>query len=94
METITKTILIDRLAKESHVTKVSIKAIIDNLFVQIKNELAAGNRVSILGFGSFEVRDRAARNGKNPATGEAMVIPASKNVGFKAGKELKIAVKK
>lgn len=73
-------------------TKKQVSEIFDGIFETISNSLAAGDRVSIAGFGSFSVSDRAARVGRNPRTGEEIHIPASKNVKFKAGKELKEAV--
>lgn len=61
-----------------------------NAFVEVvTNELAKGERVQLVGFGTFEVRQRAARKGRNPQTGEEMRIPASKAPVFKAGKNLK-----
>ena len=64
-----------------------------NVFVDVvTNELAKGNRVQLVGFGTFEVRQRAARKGRNPQTGEEMRIPASKAPVFKAGKHLKDVV--
>ncbi|ACE83772.1 HU family DNA-binding protein [Cellvibrio japonicus] len=59
---------------------------------QITNALARGESVALLGFGSFQVSERAARTGRNPQTGEAIQIAASKSVSFKAGKALKDAV--
>ena len=59
----------------------------------IEETLASGDKVQVIGFGTFEVRDRAARKGRNPQTGEEIQIPASKVPGFKAGKALKEAVK-
>ena len=56
------------------------------------NELCQGGRVQLVGFGSFEVKERAARTGKNPATGEQIDIPASKAPAFKAGKAFKDAI--
>lgn len=64
-----------------------------NAFVEVvTDELARGNRVQLVGFGTFEVRHRAARKGRNPQTGEEMRIPASKAPVFKAGKHLKDVV--
>ena len=60
---------------------------------QSADTLAAGEKVQLIGFGTFEVRERAARTGRNPQTGEEMQIAASKVPAFKAGKELKEAVK-
>ncbi len=64
-----------------------------NVFVDVvTEELGKGNRVQLVGFGTFEVRNRAARKGRNPQTGEEMRIPASKAPVFKAGKNLKEVV--
>ncbi len=64
-----------------------------NAFVDVvTDELSAGNRVQLVGFGTFEVRHRAERKGRNPQTGEEMRIPASKAPVFKAGKHLKDVV--
>ena len=57
-----------------------------------ENTLKAGNKVQLVGFGSFEVKERAARTGKNPATGEQIEIPASKSPTFKPGKAFKDAI--
>ncbi len=66
-----------------------------NAFVEVvTKELAKGERVQLVGFGTFEVRHRAARKGRNPQTGEEMRIPASKAPVFKAGKHLKEVVNK
>lgn len=59
----------------------------------IKEELASGRKVQIVGFGVFEVSERAARKGRNPQTGEEINVPATRAPRFKAGKELKAAVK-
>ncbi|MGE6348658.1 HU family DNA-binding protein (plasmid) [Bacillus mycoides] len=68
---------------------VATQAVLD----AITNALANEEKVQILGFGTFEVRERSARTGRNPQTGEEMQIAASKAPAFKAGKELKTAVK-
>jgi len=69
----------------------SAKAV-DAIFDTIQTTLADGEGIAITGFGTFEVRDRAARTGRNPKTGEAIQIKAQKTVGFKVGKGLKTAV--
>jgi DNA-binding protein HU-beta len=66
----------------------------DNVFDTITKHLKKGDRVQVPGFGSFAVSKRAARKGRNPATGAAITIKASKNARFKAGKELKDALNK
>lgn len=79
-------------AKTEMSKKDSEKAV--NAFVEAVTEaLAKGEKVQLVGFGGFEVKERAERTGRNPRTGEATVIPASKNPVFKAGKALKDAVK-
>ena len=73
-------------------TKKDIAVVVDEVFDTIKNTLASGEKVAIAGFGSFEVAERAAREGKNPRTQEKLIIPASKAPKFKAGKAFKDAV--
>jgi len=63
------------------------------VFDHITNALARGDTVQLLGFGSFQVKERAAHSGRHPGTGEALEIPASKQVHFRAGTALKAAVK-
>ncbi|OTZ71070.1 hypothetical protein BK769_16895 [Bacillus thuringiensis serovar kumamtoensis] len=63
------------------------------IFIYMRNVLAKEEKVQIIGFGTFEMRERSARTGRNPQTGEEMQIAASKAPAFKAGKELKEAVK-
>ena len=73
-------------------TKKDIAVVVDEVFNTIKNTLASGEKVAIAGFGSFEVTERAARECKNPRTGEPVHVDASKAPKFKAGKALKDAV--
>ena len=68
-------------------------AAVDALFETIQEALQAGEKVQVIGFGNFEVRERAARKGRNPQSGEEIQIEASKVPAFKAGKALKDAVK-
>lgn len=89
-----KTELITKVAKETETTKKDAKVIVDAVFETIQEELSEGGDVSILGFGTFSVTERAARKGRNPQTGEEMDIPATKSPKFKAGKSLKEIVKK
>lgn len=65
---------------------------VDAVLESIQHALQNGEHVQLLGFGTFEVRERAAREGRNPQTGEALTIPAGKTPAFKAGKALKEAV--
>ncbi|MBE5876948.1 MAG: HU family DNA-binding protein [Lachnospiraceae bacterium] len=84
-----KTELIDALAAKTGLTKKDSEATL-NAFVQtVTEQLAKGDKVSLVGFGTFEVSERAAREGRNPQTGETMKIAASKAPKFKAGKALK-----
>ena len=85
--------LIDAVATKSELTKQDTKKAVDALFETISNTLANEEKIQLIGFGTFEVRERAARTGRNPQTGEEMTIPASKVPAFKPGKELKEALK-
>jgi len=88
-----KTELVNAVATKSELTKQDSKKAVDALFETISNTLAKEEKIQLLGFGTFEVRERAERTGRNPQTGEEMTIPASKVPVFKPGKELKEAVK-
>src|SRR5215470_10321730 len=90
--TITRTQLAARLAEEHQLTKRAGRELLDNLVSLITKHLKKGERVRIAGLGILQVRKRAARMGRNPATGEAIKIKASKKVAFRASKELKAAV--
>ncbi|HLR92374.1 MAG TPA: HU family DNA-binding protein [Atopostipes sp.] len=85
--------LIEGVASKTDLTKKDATAAVEALFDVVTETLADGERVQVIGFGSFEVRDRAARKGRNPQTGEEIEIPATKVPAFKAGKGLKDAVK-
>jgi DNA-binding protein HU-beta len=86
--------LIDAIAKESKLTKVDSKKALDSMIKAITKSLKKGDKVVLVGYGSFNVVKRAARTGKNPRTGAAIKIPAKKVVKFKAGAELAKAVEK
>lgn len=88
-----KTELVNSVAEQAELTKKDAAQVVDAVFDTILNSLKAGDSVQILGFGNFEIRDRAARTGRNPQTGEEIEIPASKVPAFKPGKQLKEAVK-
>ncbi|MFE7084151.1 HU family DNA-binding protein [Priestia megaterium] len=88
-----KTELVDAVATKSKLTKQDSKKAVDALFETISNTLAKGEKIQLVGFGTFEIRERAERTGRNPQTGEEITIPASKSPAFKPGKELKEAVK-
>ncbi|MBR7184363.1 MAG: HU family DNA-binding protein [Clostridia bacterium] len=88
-----KTQLIDAVAKESNLKKKDAEAAVNALLATIENTLRAGDKVQIVGFGTFEVKNREAHQGRNPATGETIMIAASKHPAFTAGKAFKDALK-
>jgi DNA-binding protein HU-beta len=88
----TKTDLIAQVAEKTSLTKKNSVAAIDAVFAAITAALAQGNGLSLTGFGSFAVSERAAKEGRNPKTGEKMAIAASKTVKFKPGKSLKDSI--
>ena len=87
-----KTELIDAVAEGADISKAAATRALDTMLDSISKSLASGNQVTLVGFGTFSVKDRAARTGRNPRTGEPIDIPAAKVPGFKAGKALKDAV--
>ena len=87
-----KTELIEAIAKETGLKKKDAEAAVGAFIGAIEGALAKGEKVQLVGFGTFEVRNRAAKQGRNPRTGETMTVPASKVPAFKAGKALKDAV--
>ena len=84
--------LIAAIAEQANLTKADAGRALDGLTQAIENTLKAGESVTLVGFGSFEVRARAERSGRNPQTGEAMTIAASKTPAFNPSKSLKDAV--
>ncbi|MEH7217892.1 HU family DNA-binding protein [Bacillus toyonensis] len=88
-----KTELIKQVAQEANLTQKDATASVQAVLDQITQALAKGDSVQLIGFGTFEVRERSARIGRNPQTGEEMFIPGGKTPAFKAGKSLKEAVK-
>jgi len=87
-----KTGLVDAVATETTGTKKDAEAAVDAVFRAISQSLARGEEVSVHGFGIFEVVDRPERDGRNPQTGEAIKIAASKSPKFKPAKQLKSLV--
>ena len=81
--------IIEALAEKTGLTKADVARVYEGTFELFKEELGKGNDVAVAGFGTFKVSERAAREGRNPQTGETMTIAASKNPKFKAGKALK-----
>lgn len=88
-----KTALIDAIAAKAGLTKKDAGVVLDAVLDSITGALKSGDKVQLIGFGTFEVRKRAARMGKNPQTGADVKIPATKVPVFKAGKALKDIVK-
>jgi DNA-binding protein HU-beta len=82
------------LAEKHELTKKQTNLIMDDLIAHLVKNLKKGNRIRMAGLGILQVRKRAARMGRNPATGEAIKIPAKKKIAFRAAKELKEAVGK
>lgn len=88
-----KTQLIDVVAEKAELPKAQAKAAIEAFTDAVTDALKEGDEVTLVGFGTFGVRERAARTGRNPQTGKEIQIPAAKNPVFKAGKALKDSVK-
>lgn len=84
-----KTEIIASLAESIGLSKADVEKVYNATFELFKEELAKGNKISVSGFGTFDISERAEREGRNPQTGETIKIAASKSVKFKAGKELK-----
>ena len=87
-----KSELVASVSDVSELTKKDAEKAVNAVFASVQKALVEDDKVQIIGFGTFEVRTRAARKGRNPQTGETIEIPASKNPVFKAGKALKEAV--
>ncbi|MFZ4451940.1 HU family DNA-binding protein [Salibacterium aidingense] len=87
-----KTDLINAVAEQADISKKDASKAVDAVFDSITETLKKGDKIQLVGFGSFEVRERAARKGRNPQTGEEIKIPATKNPAFRPGKQLKDAV--
>ena len=84
-----KTELIAAMAEQTELSKKDAEAALKAFIDVVSEELKKGEKVQLVGFGTFEVSERSAREGRNPATGETMTIAASKSPKFKAGKALK-----
>jgi len=85
----TKTELIGNVAQIADITKIEASLAVNAVLDTIGNTLKDGGNIALPGFGTFSVRDRAERKGRNPQTGEEITIPAGKVVKFKAGKNLR-----
>lgn len=90
----TKSDLITTVAESAGLTKKDTEKVVSGLLAAITDALVSGDKVQIVGFGTFEVRARKEREGRNPSNGKPMIIPASRVPAFKAGKSLKDAVSK
>ncbi|KGP75542.1 DNA-binding protein [Desulfosporosinus sp. Tol-M] len=86
--------LISAVAEKADMSKKDAEKAVSAVFATIEQSLAQSEKVQLVGFGTFEVKDRAERTGRNPQTKETILIPAAKVPGFKAGKALKEAVQK
>lgn len=80
--------LIEKVAKDCDMTKVVAEQVLNSILNTITDAVAAGNKVSLIGFGTFSVSQRAAREGRNPQTGQSIQIQTKKVVKFKAGTKL------
>lgn len=84
-----KTELVQAVSEKTDMTKKDATQAVEAVFEVISEALAGGQKVQLVGFGNFEIRERAARKGRNPQTGEVIDIAASKIPAFKAGKALR-----
>ena len=89
-----KTELVAAVAEKTGASKKDSEKLVSAVFETITNALVAGDKVALVGFGAFEVKERPARTGRNPRTKETIEIPASRSASFKPGKALKDAVNK
>jgi DNA-binding protein HU-beta len=89
----TKADLITKIANKAGMTKASAENALNSFIASVEEVLASQGKLTLTGFGTFEVQDRKARTGRNPRTGKAIKIPASKVVKFRPGKLLKESVK-
>lgn len=87
-----KTNLIDAMAEDAGVSKVAAKKALESFLGNVENSLKKGDRVSLVGFGSWSVSKRAAREGRNPQTGKTIKIAAKNVVKFKSGSDMQKAV--
>jgi DNA-binding protein HU-beta len=86
---VNKSELVQAVADKTMMTKKDVTVVVDAVFEAIQEALSQGVKVQLVGFGNFEIRERAARMGRNPQTGETIEIAASKIPAFKAGKSLR-----
>lgn len=86
--------LIQKVAEKTGISKKETETVVNETLEQVISALNVNEKVQFVGFGTFEVRERASRTGRNPQTGETITIPATRVPGFRAGNKLKDAVKK
>ena len=84
--------LVTKVVEKTGLTKKDAEKVVVAVFDSIQDALTAGDRVQLVGFGTFEVRSRGARTGRNPRSGDTIQIPATKVPAFKAGKAMKDAI--
>ena len=89
----TKKQLVDRVAKKVGLTKRTAESAVNAVFGNIREAMSKGDKVIVTGFGTFKVRKRASRTGRNPQTGSSMTIASHKLPGFTAGKTLRRIIK-
>lgn len=89
----TKADLVGKIADDAGITKAVAEKALNSFVSAVTDALAGGDKVTLVGFGTFDVAERTQREGRNPRTGETITIPASKVVRFKVGNKLKDAVK-
>lgn len=87
-------VLIEQVRESADITKSKATEVVRDIFETVKEETVKNGSFGIVGFGTFKVVDRAERDGRNPQTGEAIKIPATKSVNFKVGKDFKEQVRK
>jgi DNA-binding protein HU-beta len=92
MKRVNKSQLIDKIAADADISKAAAGRVLDAFTSSVSDALKGGDEVALVGFGTFSVRERAARTGRNPQTGKEITIAAGKVPGFRAGKALKDAV--
>jgi DNA-binding protein HU-beta len=85
----TKTDLVEDIAQETNLSKTKAKEAVDALLESLSQELSSGSKVTLTGFGTFQVKEQKAKRGRNPQTGEVMEIPAKNVVKFSPGKALR-----
>lgn len=88
-----KTDLINKIADKSGLTKKDVETVLNGFLGEVTDALSAGDKVQLIGFGTFETRKRSGRTGRNPQNGTSITIPESVIPAFKAGNKLKEAVK-